>query len=82
MVALKFNLVSVSQLPPTGFLRLFQIIGDKNAKPPLPALIPIGRTSWLNGVKSGKYPKPVKLGERTTAWKIEDILALIEKMGA
>jgi prophage regulatory protein len=82
MASLKINSDSVSQLPPTGFLRLFQIIGNKNAKPPIVALIPIGRTSWLNGVKSGKYPKPVKLGERTTAWKIEDIKALIERMGA
>jgi len=35
----------------------------------------------LNGVKSGRYPKPVKLGERTTAWKIEDIRALIASLG-
>ncbi len=67
------------QLPETGFLRIWQIVG--NPKINTPPLIPIGRTSFLNGVKSGKYPKPVKLGERTTAWKVEDIRALIEKLG-
>ncbi len=67
------------QLPETGFLRVWQIVGNKKTN--TPALIPIGRTSFLNGVKSGKYPKPVKLGERTTAWKVEDIRALIVKLG-
>lgn len=65
-------------LPETGFLRLPQIIGDKKANPPIPALIPVGKTTWLNGVKSGKYPKPVKLGERTVAWPVESIRNLIE----
>lgn len=67
------------QLPETGFLRIKQIIGSK--KDNTPALIPIGRTTFLNGVKSGKYPKPVKLGERTTAWKVEDIRNLINSIG-
>jgi predicted DNA-binding transcriptional regulator AlpA len=62
-------------LPETGFLRIWQIIGNK--KKNTPALIPISRTTFLNGVKSGKYPKSVKLGERTTAWRVEDIRDLI-----
>ena len=65
-------------LPETGFLRLAQIIGDKKRN--IPALIPISRTSFLNGVKSGIYPQPVKLGERTTAWKVQDIRELIERL--
>ena len=69
------------QLPETGFLRLKQIVGDSKAEPPIPAILPISRTSFLNGVKSGKYPKPVKLGERTTAWRVEDIRSLISSMG-
>lgn len=59
--------ITTHQLPEAGFLRLWHIIGDEKAEPPIPALIPVGRTSFLNGVKSGKYPQPVKLGERTTA---------------
>lgn len=68
-------------LPEIGFLRLCQIIGNPDASPPIPALIPVCRTSFLNGVKSGIYPKPVKLGERTTAWRVQDIKELITKLG-
>ena len=56
-------------LPETGFLRL----------PTILEIFPIGKSTWWQGVKDGKFPKPVKLGERTTAWKVEDIKALIEK---
>jgi hypothetical protein len=65
-------------LPPTGFLRLRQIIGDSKAKPPTPAIIPVSASSWWAGCKSGRYPKPVKLGPRTTAWLVSDIVSLIE----
>lgn len=66
------------QLPETGFLRLCQIVGDKKTN--IPPIIPVCRSSWLNGVKSGKYPKPIKLGERTTAWKVEDVRKLIDSL--
>ena len=68
-----------SQLPETGFVRIWQIVGNKKTN--TPGIIPICRTSFLNGVKSGKYPKPVKLGERTIAWRVSDIRALIERLG-
>jgi predicted DNA-binding transcriptional regulator AlpA len=65
-----------------GFLRINQIIGDPKANPPIEALIPIGRTAWWDGVKSGRFPKSVKLGKRTTAWKKSDVLKLIDSFGA
>jgi acyl dehydratase len=67
-----------SQLPETGFLRLSQIVGNPKANPPIPPIIPISSSSWWAGVKNGRFPKPVKLGPRTTAWRTEDIRALIE----
>ena len=66
----------MTQLPQTGYLRLTQIIGNK--KLGIPPIIPIGKSSWWAGVKSGRYPKPVKLGLRTTAWRVEDIRRFIE----
>jgi len=66
------------KLPESGYLRLTQILGDKKSNPPIPPIIPIGKSSWWAGVKSGRYPQPVKLGPRTTAWRIEDIRHLIE----
>jgi hypothetical protein len=68
------------QLPSTGYLRLPSIIGDPNAKPPIPAVIPVSKSTWWQGVKDGRFPKSVKLGPRTTAWRVEDIRALIERM--
>lgn len=69
----------MSKLPETGFLRLSQIIGDPRAEPPIPPIIPVKKSCWWGGVKSGRFPKPVKLGPRVTAWRVEDIRALIAK---
>ncbi len=63
------------QLPETGFLRLPQIIGDPDKG--LPPIIPVKKTCWWEGVRSGRFPKPVKLGPRIAAWRVEDIRALI-----
>ena len=55
------------KLPETGFLRLPQVL----------AIVPVSKSSWWKGCRTGRYPKPVKLGPRTTAWRVEDIAALI-----
>ncbi|MCZ6898389.1 MAG: AlpA family phage regulatory protein [Betaproteobacteria bacterium] len=44
--------------------------------------MPVSRTTWWLGVKSGRFPKPVKLGPNTTAWRVEDIRELIVEIGA
>jgi prophage regulatory protein len=67
----------VRQLPETGFLRLKQIIGDPKAKPAIPPIIPVSKSTWWEGVRDGRYPSPVKWGPRTTVWRVEDIRALI-----
>lgn len=66
-------------LPETGYLRLTQIIGNPKANPPIPPIIPISKSTWWSGVKSGLYPSPVKLGPRITAWRVEDILNFITR---
>ena len=43
-------------------------------------LIPVSRSAWWAGCKNGRYPKPVKLGPRTTAWRAEDIKALLRNL--
>ena len=55
-------------LPAEGYVRLPSIL----------AVFPVSQTTWLNGVKDGRFPKPVKLGARTTAWKVEDIRKLLD----
>ena len=69
-------------LPETGFVRLIQITGNPKASPPTPAIIPVGRSTWWAGVRSGRYPAPVRLGPGVTAWRVEDIRALIAEAAA
>ena len=59
-----------STIPASGFLRLPQIL----------AIFPISKSAWWDGCRTGRYPKPVKLGPRTTVWRAEDIRAFIERV--
>jgi prophage regulatory protein len=59
------------ELPQTGFLRLRAILAPAGP-------IPVSRSTWWQGVKDGRFPKPLKLGKRVTVWRVEDIRRLIE----
>ena len=61
-----------SSIPAFGFLRLPQVL----------AIFPISKSSWWEGCRTGRYPKPVKLGPRTTVWKAEDIKAFIDHVSS
>jgi len=42
--------------------------------------IPVAKSTWWAGVKSGRYPAPVHhLGPRITAWKLSSILSLVRE---
>lgn len=45
------------------------------------AIFPVSRSTWWAGVKTGRYPQPVKLGPKMTAWRARDIEALVESFG-
>ena len=71
-----------TSLPEEGFVRLRQIIGDRNANPPIPPVIPVSKSTWWEGVRRGRYPAAVKpFGQRITCWRVEDIRVLIESGG-
>jgi len=59
----------VYNLPQIGFVRLKDIL----------RVYPVSSSTWWAGVKSGRYPEPIKLSARTTAWKVDDIKSLIEQ---
>lgn len=59
-------------LPPTGFVRLPAVLN----------VFPVSKSTWWAGIKTGRFPKPIKLGPRTTAWRVEDIRALIDGSAA
>ncbi len=72
---------SAPPLPTTGFVRGVTLWGDKKADPPITGLIPLGRSTILSGIKSGKFKlTPIKLSERTTAYRIEEVRALIDQL--
>lgn len=54
-------------LPETGFVRL----------PAILKVFPVSKSTWWAGIQEGRYPKPVKLGPKITAWRVEDIRTLI-----
>lgn len=62
-------------LPEAGFVRLKKILAPAGP-------IPVSKSTWWAGIKDGRFPKPVKLGPRTTCWRVEDIRRLIEKGAA
>ncbi len=59
-------------LPSEGFVRLPQVL----------AVIPVSRAAWWDGIAKGRYPTQVKLGPKTTAWRVEDIRTLIANISA
>lgn len=59
-----------------GLLRIEQICG--NPAKGIPALLPICKATWWNGVKSGRFPQPIRLGVKVTCWKAADVMRLVE----
>ena len=58
----------IQELPQTGLLRIRQVL----------QFVPISRSSWWEGVRKGRYPRPLKLSERVTVWRAVDIRRLVE----
>ncbi|WP_312844137.1 helix-turn-helix transcriptional regulator [Diaphorobacter nitroreducens] len=46
--------------------------------PQVLARFPVSRSGWYQGVKTGRYPQPVRIGERAVAWKASDIRRLVQ----
>jgi predicted DNA-binding transcriptional regulator AlpA len=61
----------IKDINPAALLRLPQVL----------ALVPVCSSTWWAGVRSGRFPKPVKLGPRVTCWRASDVLSLIERTG-
>lgn len=60
----------MSNLENESLLRLPQVLN----------IIPISKSAWWQGCKEGRYPKPIKLGPRTTVWKASDIAAFMRQL--
>ena len=60
------------QIPVTGFLRQPQVL----------ALVPFSHATLWRHVEKGTFPRPLKLSERVTAWRREDVAAWIASRAA
>jgi predicted DNA-binding transcriptional regulator AlpA len=68
------------ELPSTGYVRQSQLIGGSRRSPNSheaelhePGILPFSSPTLWRMVKAGTFPSPVKLSERVTAWRVEDI---------
>lgn len=53
-----------------SFLRLPQVL----------ELLPVYKSAWRQDCKDGRFPKPIKLGPHTSAWRASDIAALMRQL--
>lgn len=56
-------------LPQTGFVRQPQVL----------ALVPISKSTLWRRIQARSFPQPLKLSERVTVWRAEDIRHWIER---
>ena len=63
--------MNYQEFPKTGLVRVKQILAPLGP-------IPVSKSTWWAGVKEGRFPQPLKLGPRTTVWRVEDIRSLYE----
>jgi predicted DNA-binding transcriptional regulator AlpA len=63
--------IDLTNLPDFAYLRLDQVL----------RIVPVSKASWYLGVQSGKYPAAIKLGSRTSVYKLETIKKLLADLG-
>jgi hypothetical protein len=68
------------EIPKAGLARLEQIIGDPKADPPIRPVIPVSKSTWWEGVRSGRFPPPVRVNKGISAWRWDDIRRLLESL--
>ncbi len=57
-------------IPEFGFLRLDDVL----------RIIPVSKTTWYNGVRSGRFPKGIRLSKNIVVWRVEDIKNLVRQL--
>lgn len=56
--------IGFEQLPDSAFIRLNQLVGT---------VLPFSPATVWRKVRSGEFPKPVKLSGGITAWRVADV---------
>ncbi len=69
---------SFDELPYSAFIREAQLVQSPK-RPDRPAPLPFSGATLWRMVKAGTFPKPHKLSERVTAWKVGEVREWLTK---
>jgi prophage regulatory protein len=58
--------------PTDALVRIGKIVGPNG-------LIPVSRSAFYQGIRDGIYPRPVRLGKRTSAWRMSELMHVVQK---
>lgn len=65
-------------LPDDAFIREAQLVQSRK-RPDVPAPIPISAATLWRWTRAGNFPKPVRLSDRVTGWRVGDVRAWIAR---
>lgn len=68
-------------MPARGMVRVHQLVRDPR-HPSRPVPLPFSRATLWRKVADGSFPKPIKLGERTSVWRVEVVRAWMDDIEA
>ncbi|MDE2174171.1 MAG: hypothetical protein KGJ54_02630 [Betaproteobacteria bacterium] len=73
-----------TDLTPDARIKLAQIIGDPKARPPIPGVFPVGKTTLYKLMGLGLFPAPIKPfpGCRASYWRYGDVLDAVARLEA
>lgn len=71
---------SFDELADSAFIRESQLVQSRK-RPSRPAPLPFSAPTLWRKVKAGTFPKPIKLSERVTCWKVAEVRAWMAAQG-
>ena len=64
--------INFDDLPDSAYIREAQLVRSPK-RPDTPTPLPFSAPTLWRKVAAGTFPKPVKLSERITAWRVGDV---------
>lgn len=74
-------ILSFDELPDCALIREAQLVRSPK-RPAIPAPLPFSPATLWRRVEAGTFPKPMKLSERVTAWRVSDVRAWLNAQAA
>ena len=63
---------------PDPLLRLTDIIGDPKSDPPVPAMVPVSKSTIYRLVKARRFPAPIKPSPSISLWSNDAVKSAIK----